>query len=276
MDQERVRNFIIEHNAMMQRKAQLKHPLLPGFLGVGAGRCGTSSIFDYVSNHPQIYVSPVKEINYFGFRSAYGKRQTGMSFAEYQTFFLGAKPGQVIGEISPIYLGQQTAAQEIAAVLPKVKVIITIRNPMDRFLSHFSFHRAQHGCSNFEEYVHRALDDYRAGISAEYDWFRPVKNIHQSLYAKGIARYLQLFGRDQVKTVIFDDLTDDPETTLADLCRFLGIDYLDRKLQKRNASKTEGGTHSAARLGELKALFAEDIERTARLIGRDLSAWAPR
>ena len=88
---------------------------LPTFLGVGAGRCGTSCIYEFLRRHDAVYMSPVKEINYFNIRSHSTARPRGLTFANYAMFFLGHTSECHFGEISPTYPNTAGAAEEIYA-----------------------------------------------------------------------------------------------------------------------------------------------------------------
>ncbi len=189
MKKEDIEEFILEFDKYSLYKQQNKVLNKPTFIGVGAGRCGTTSIYNYFNEHPDIYMSPVKEINYFGFRDKETNRY-GMTFSEYTNFFMGAKEEKVIGEISPAYLTLETSAMQIKKYVPDAKIIITLRDPISRMVSQFKHHYNQHQINNINDYINLGLTTYKEEKDSTYrfNWFHPVKNITQSLYFEGIQR----------------------------------------------------------------------------------------
>src|SRR5512142_2021892 len=100
---------------------------LPNFLIIGASRSGTTSLFEYLRQHPEIYMSPVKEPMYY-WEEGRGQYDYGVSTREaYERLFDGVTNERAIGEASPQYLRSPTAPARIAADLPDVRLIATLR-----------------------------------------------------------------------------------------------------------------------------------------------------
>ena len=136
---------------------------LPNFIVVGAAKAGTTSIYQYLSQHPQVYLSPIKETNYFAkdipldkIRKDYYKggeldvaayvatnleEQIHIAFVSqwehYQKLYKNVKDQKAIGEISNSYLHSSVAAKEIYAVNPDMKIIMILRDPIKRAFSHY-------------------------------------------------------------------------------------------------------------------------------------------
>ena len=116
---------------------------MPDFLVIGAGKSGTTSLDNYLSQHPEIFMAP-KEPSYFAIKnleSINDPNDTSMvhhypngvpNFIDYQELFRSAKEGQKKGEVSPIYLNSRDAAEEIKKAIPQVKLIAILRHPAER------------------------------------------------------------------------------------------------------------------------------------------------
>jgi hypothetical protein len=265
-----VEKSILAFDEMTLAQQKLEKLPFPTFLGVGAGRCGTTSIYDYLNRHPGVYMSPVKEINYFGVRSRSETRQRGLTVENYALFFSGHKNEKHIGEVSPIYLNQAGAALEILAALGKIKIVIQIREPVSRFLSQYKHHLNQHKIQILTEYVAVALRfaEFKSQ-RLNMDWFHPAKNLLQSFYADHIQTYFDLFGKENVLVIIYDDLAVSPQNVARKLCEFLDVPVPDFEMRAQNQSVGNlGGTdyHLAA----LQAVFDDDIDRTEKIVGRKL------
>jgi len=277
---------------------------LPNFLIIGAGRSGTSSLYYYLGQHPQIYMSPVKEPRYFGVEPRVGtappiqSRKRIQSRKEYERLFAGVSNETAVGEASPQYLNSPTAAARIAADLPGVRLIALLRNPADRAYSSY-------------------IGQVRAGVE-----FRSVEKAMQpdtyyfqsSLYAHPLERYFSRFARQQIKVVLFDDLVSDARAVVKEILGFLDVATdveLDLSI-RHNVSTVPRfialnaliwkTAHVVTKLVPLAAgrglamrlqrpllrpleplsdpvrrrmleAFEADIRDTGRLIGRDLSHW---
>lgn len=272
---------------------------LPNFLIVGAPKCGTTSLYQYLRQHPDVYMSTLKEPRYFPCFGLAPGTPVVRTQAEYKQLFDGATTERAIGEASPNYLHAPKAAGQIAAELPEAKIIVSLRNPADRAYSSY-------------------LGRVRRGVEKRpvQDALQPGNyNFDASLYSDALARYFAIFDRSRVKVLLFDDLARDTAAALRDVCAFLhiapnaAIDTHARHnvglmpkwpaldgLVLHAAIAARGllpismrGTGLAMRLRQLwlrppppmpPALrasllhaFEPDIRRTERLIGHDLSGW---
>ena len=111
------------------KDSNLKHP---NFFISGAPRCGTTALYTYLSEHPQIFMSEVKELNYFASDFPNVQKITFKSVDDYHKVFAKADERHLaVGEASPFYLFSQVAFQNMAAYNPAAKVILTLRHPVD-------------------------------------------------------------------------------------------------------------------------------------------------
>jgi hypothetical protein len=197
---------------------------MPNFFIVGAARSGTTALANYIGQHPDIYVSPVKEPCYF--LPDYGVDNYG----EYLTFFSKAGSAMAIGEASTGYLFDLHAARGILGRFPDAKIIIILRNPVDMALSLWQFMTVNGSESKSfknaispEERRYRKTDQFKKEC-ASWSWWANYIYIERALYFNQVKMYIDAFGRDQVRIYIFENFIRSPVKTCQDLFNFLKVD----------------------------------------------------
>ncbi len=210
--------------------------MLPNFIIVGAPKAGTTSLCHYLSEHPLVFMSDPKEINFFSKeeienQGVYCKEFKAKNIAEYEDLFASVTDEKAVGEGSVSYLFYPKVAQKIKDALPNVKIVILLRDPISRGFSHY-------------------LMDYRLGlVNVPYDEIVNKKSSHKNgdlyyqqyvelgLYYKQVKRYLDYFGRKQVKVYLQEDLCRDIKGVLLDLYDFFGINksFLPNADKQHNA-----------------------------------------
>jgi len=274
--------------------------LLPNFLVIGAPRCGTTWIDENLRRHPDIYMPAKKELHFFD-------RHYGLGIEHYEASFAGWNGEKAVGEATPDYLhglyashGQDVAAL-IAKHLPGVKLIVSLRNPVDRAYSHFLNVKAKHE-HNLDLTFEEKLRKVRGGAEI----------IREGFYAEHLSRYYALFPRESILVLLYDELVADPKAFLERIYRFLEVDpsfdspaidarinmavgkkhlarsrplwYLSRALSRLDAHRLSerlrrlNARPAPQMSGETRRMLI-DIYREAnkeleRLIGRDLSHWS--
>jgi hypothetical protein len=187
--------------------------MLPNFLVAGSQKAGTSTLHRVLSLHPEIFLPQKKELNFFFLEREYAK---GIEY--YERWFEDAPAGvKAVGEASPGYICHPDAPERIKANLPNVKLIMTVRNPIDRAYSQYwSDVRNLSRPHTFEDVVERFLEtEYRPG---------QVGYFSRGVYAPYIKRYLALFPRAQLLILPFDDLRNQPAEFYRRCFEFLGVD----------------------------------------------------
>jgi hypothetical protein len=197
----------------------------PDFFIVGAFKAGTTALYEYLRVHPQLFMSVPKEPMYFG--ADLTPRYRRMTEDEYLALFRDARPDQHAGEASPWYLYSSSAAAEIRAFDAAAKVIIMLRNPVDVMYSQHS----QLVFNQREDLVDfgDALDaepERLAGRRIPADAIRPEALYYRKSvrFPEQVRRYLDVFGRQPVHFIVFDDLVADPAAVYRSTLEFLGVD----------------------------------------------------
>lgn len=188
----------------------------PDFLIIGASRSGTTSLFWYLVNHPDIWMSRVKEIHYFDLN--YHK---GLEW--YAQYF---RSGYINGEASPYYLVHPEVPERVRISCPDVKLIALLRNPVDRAYSHYQIAvRKQKDELEFLD----ALAAEEERLSGPTPWiykpksFRTYTYITRGLYAQQLTRWLRYFPKEQFCVIKSEDLFNTTEEIVARISEFIGI-----------------------------------------------------
>lgn len=203
---------------------------LPNFLLIGAAKSGTSSIYTYLREHPDVFMSARKEPRFFAFEGEkptlnqpqghlrLGRYVTG--FEEYLKLFDGVDAERAIGEASTAYLYEPSAPLGIKKYVPDARLIAVLRHPADRAFSHF-LHNRKRGIEfvdNFEEALR--LEEGRKHQGWEYVYHYTG----YGRYAEHLERYLKHFPPEQIKVFLYDELVRDPRNLMADIYGVIGVD----------------------------------------------------
>ena len=206
---------------------------LANFIIAGTEKAGTTSVFTYLSTHPSVCGSVVKETDFF--RNLYtGDREKDI--ANYASYFKScAQQSSIVMEASPGYLGAGAeVAARIYAMIPYTKLLFILRNPIDRMYSSFNFHVGKLNLSkdlSFEEYIDKCIAyDFDGKSPAELgidEWY--LKVISFGRYADYLKYYYQYFPEDHIKVMFFEDMNYDVANFMRELCQFLEIspDHFD-------------------------------------------------
>lgn len=278
---------------------------LPNFLIIGAPKAGSTSLYHYVGQHPDIFTSEVKEPGYFWTYRTPGKVE---KLEAYQNLFRGSEGFKAVGEGSPTYLSDENAPRLIKELIPNAKLVAILRNPYERAFSQFVFLRLR-GQETEETLLAAVEADNARPISERLNY------VDQGLYHRNLSRFLSFFDRDQLKVVLLEDLEARPHDVVAEIFSFLDVDpsvtvdtsdkltesgvprrklmhwllsdrnplkrgltpLVPRRLKKAvrrlRSANLEKQAMSQADRTMLAKYFEEDIDRLEVLLGRDLSKW---
>jgi Sulfotransferase domain len=192
---------------------------MPNFLIIGAMKSGTTALYYYLEQHPEIYMSPVKEPNFFSSQEQENAANTVTHIGTYQHLFRGASGEKAIGEASHSYLYEPGAVAEIRRYVPEARLIAILRNPIDRAYSHF-LHMVRSGTEPLDDFA-QALRVEEVGIHEERTF---QDYIGRGLYYDQLKRYFGTFPREQVRIYLYEELSDAPISTVQDAFRFLEVD----------------------------------------------------
>jgi hypothetical protein len=204
---------------------------LPNFFIIGAAKCGTTALYHYLNQHPQIYMSPYKEPRFFalegekpdfrGPADQWGINRCRWTDIEaYRELFRDASHEKAIGEASTLYLYSPKAPERISYHIPDAKHIAVLRNPVERAYSAFLFmvRDSRETVSDFAQ----ALREEEARIAEKWG---PVYHYRQrGFYYPQLKRYFDRFDRDRIQVYLYEDLKSDPAGMVRSIFRFLEVD----------------------------------------------------
>jgi Sulfotransferase family len=278
----------------------MKPPNLPNFFIAGAPKSGTTSLYHYLDQHPEIFMSPVKEPNYFASEirlshfsehlrpraerdvaplRAYldgpmrEKRFGGLvtEWHDYLKLFRDADGRKAIGESSVCYLWSESAARNIRRSIPDARIILVLRNPADMAFSMYLHHmKSEPANLTFREAIQLGLQQRGGTI----DYWHPF--LDMGLYYKQVKRYLDIYPPKQIRTYLYEEYQAEPERVLADIFRFLNVDPdFSPDMSDRYLEFGKPETMEPADRAFLTELYRDDIANLAGLLQRDLSTWLP-
>lgn len=264
------------------------NPRKPDFLIVGAAKAGTTALYALLTQHPQVYMSPIKEPNYFSkdinldllrpqakerlkaenleayfsggmkriLHRAYLREET-----QYLQLFAAAAPDQQAGEASASYLYSQVAAEEIKKFNPQAKIIILLREPAARAYSHYLMDRKLGFVS----------DDFTTALRNDAA-FTPkgwgANSLYRELghYYEQVQRYLITFPASQICILLQEDLMNEQQQTLRKIYRFIRVaeNFMARDSGFRNESAVPSGKIAALllRSGTVRVKLRNLLERS--------------
>jgi len=215
---------------------------LPDVYVLGATKCGTSSLYTYLSRHPRFVPAYLKELQYLheleGFSSNYERSAVARAVwghwrrggeAGYRKFFprhseltAGAGDGRALtGEATPFYLYSAACAERVAELTPEARFVILLRNPVDRTFS--DYHMQVRRDSREERPLEQALDDELAGRCPHFR----LRYLHQSVYEPHVRTWMERFPRDRFLVLRSEDFFARTGELMQETFAFLGLDPFD-------------------------------------------------
>jgi hypothetical protein len=271
--------------------------VLPTFLVIGAMRAGTTTLARALGDHPAVFVPRDKEIHYFD-------QNFDKPVDWYRRWFESADGAPAIGEATPTYMYEREAPARMAAVVPEARLVVILRNPIDRAHSHY-WHERSLGRETLSFREGLAAEPERIGTDEVLPRLR-FAYLDRSRYLPQLERVCRHYPRERLHVMILEEFQRDPATHYGEVCRFLGVDDSFRpsrisRVLNRYVSYRSPRLGSLARrirwrplrrvVGrlavrgfeyprmdpdlrrELRDRFAEDSAALAAWLGRDLSVW---
>ncbi len=207
-------------------KAIISRHQLPDFLIIGTGKSGTTSVDNYLKQHPGVFISPLKEPNFFGYElnqpsdfegtpQIHHYNNSVTNIEDYVELFAGAEDHQVKGETSNTYMYHKNAPDRILHYAADVKIIAILRQPAERLYS---------------RYLHLARENrvptvqFSDCLDPTTVWWQRNDLIKEGYYGRHLSRYFEIFPKSQIKVFLFEDLRQDSEKMMKDIFRFIGVD----------------------------------------------------
>lgn len=238
------------------------------FFVIGVARGGTTSLYNYLQQHPDIFLPKVKECNFFSNVESLDKevyldpeegKEYHMKIIQttdvYNQLFSKAKNGQLKGEVSPSYMWDKGSAKRIYDHNKKAKLIVSLRNPVDRAYSHYlmHYHTGYEKAQSFEE----ALKAPRKTI-----WGGGNMYLEMGLYYPQLKAYYDLFDKHNILVMVSEDWTRNNGKALDEVYEFLGI----KAFSDYNTEEVYNVSKQLKNKGLLNFLRSDKIKRSLKKV----------
>ena len=217
---------------------------MPNFLIIGTQKAGTTALARHLQQHPQIYLSSMKEPGFFDFEGQKpdfcgpGDRELYRfvitNIEAYRQLFQGGSDEIAIGEATTWYLYSPKAAERIRQHIPNAKLIVILRNPVERAYSAF-MHAIRDSRETLTDFA-QALQEEETRINQNWEYLWHYKQM--GFYHVQLKRYFDLFNPSQIRVYLYEDLNNNPTAIIQNICQFLNVDetLIYGSLPRRNVS----------------------------------------
>ena len=253
--------------------------LLPDFIIIGAQRAGTTSLYNYIIDHPRVTPAFIKEVHFFdnNFNHGYNWYRAFFPTLLYKRYKRLISHYQLTtGESSPYYICHPHAAKRIKALLPEIKLIAILRNPIDRAYSHYNYH-VQLGIEplSFEQAIAqeptRLTGEYEHMLADEnyYSFnFQAFSYLTRGVYADQLQAWFNIYNSSQILILDCELLSQTPKKTMESVYSFLGLPARDLKEYPKFHESSYAPMNDSTRR-QLIDFFTPHNHRLNQMIGKD-------
>ena len=253
-----------------------RHPRRQGvsFLVCGAQKAGTTALAGYLRDHPQLFLPPQKELHHFDDeRLAWADQAWARSLNSwlYHRAYRAAPAGRLWGEATPIYMYWQAAPERIWRYNPGMRLIVILRNPIERAYSHWAMEVGRGAESlAFEQAIAEEGQRCRSALPLQH---RVYSYLDRGYYSEQLRRLWHLFGRDAVLVLRQEELRYHPRPCLDRVCRHLDVMPLRSVETREQHVGLYRQPMQADTRRQLQQLFAGEIRQLETMLGWDCSNW---
>jgi hypothetical protein len=240
------------------------------FIVAGAQKCGTTALHYQLERHPQIALPSKEELHFFDDEERFAR---DVNYQDLHDSFRPSSRAVAAGESTPVYLYWRPAMERIWNYSKDIKLIILLRNPVDRAFSHWNMQRDR----GYEplDFLDAIKAEEQRQREAEPLQSRRFSYIGRGLYGEQLERAFKYFPRGQVKVVRAEDLRSDFCNAINSLFDFIGVQpSRNIRNKERNPIRYEREITSEERRRIYK-LFEDDIAKLEKLLGKDWTDWEP-
>ena len=242
------------------------------FLIVGAQKAGTTALSTYLGEHHKIYIPPCKEVHFFDDESQDWKNKSSVRSNYHANFpSIDSLPNTLNGEATPIYSYWAPAMQRIWSYNPAIKLILCLRNPIDRAYSHWAM-EVKRGWDHldFKQAIEHEEERCRDALPHQH---RVYSYISRGFYSEQIRRMWNFFPRKQTLILQQQELSQNANSTLRKVHQFLGVEHQPSiSVVNANPGNYPKPMEIATR-AKLQAIFDPEISQLEQMLGWDLNHW---
>jgi hypothetical protein len=243
---------------------------LPNFILIGAQKGGSSALYKFICEHPKVQRAFIKEPHYFS-----GRYRTD-NLKWYRALFPFKNSGIITGEASPSYITHPLSPSRIKSLLPEAKLILIVRNPVERAFSNY-FHSVKYGREELpiEEAFNRPISDFETEYNRMRDedgyhsqFYYRFGYVHKGFYDFHLANWYQHFAKEQLLVVENNELLNEPDKVYKEVLEHLELDSFRpeafKKINVGSTKKVDEGLRA-----EIAEKFKESNQRFFEMIGKE-------
>jgi hypothetical protein len=239
------------------------------FIIGGTQKGGTSALHAYLKEHPEICMAERKEVHFFDNETIF--RNGTPDYSEYHSAFAPKEQHRFLGEATPIYMYWYDSPRRIWEYNPNMKIILILRNPIDRAYSHWNMERSRNAESlPFLDAIQKEQERCRAALPYQH---RVYSYIDRGFYLEQLRRLWMYFSINNVLILKNEYLKNRPYEALKDVSDFLGIHHMEGITSKDVHSRVYPAQMSPIERRYLKFIFEHEIRGIERVFGWDCSNW---
>ncbi len=251
------------------RKSRNDGTIKVGFVIAGTQKGGTSALDAYMRDHPEICMADKKEVHFFDNESIFQEKK--VDYAAYHSFFTPKTSHKLLGETTPSYMYWYDSPRRIWQYNPSMKVIMILRNPIDRAYSHWNMQRDRNVDNlSFREAIQS--EPIRLRIALPYQ-HKQYSYIDRGFYSEQLRRMWTYFPKNQTLILKSEDLRTNPKETLEKVCNFLDLRYFDDVTIKDIHSRPYVSSMTHEEWEYLKFHFEYEVRNLERMLDWDCSDW---
>jgi hypothetical protein len=238
------------------------------FVLAGAQKSGTTALHYFLSRHPKITMGDQQEIHFFDNDVLFVSQP---DYEQLHKRYPLLAPSIIAGDCTPSYLYHEPAAERIWKYNPKIKLLILLRNPIDRAFAHWNMQRFRD--REPLDFFDAVREEKMRIAGAPPAQARSFAYVDRGFYGQQLARVFKFFPREQVKAVKFEEFREKQRETMTSIFSFLGLEPLRSLRSKdRNVVPYKRAMNWEERIF-LYNLFAEDIAKVEQMLAWDCSDW---
>ncbi|WP_419174083.1 sulfotransferase domain-containing protein [Desulfosediminicola sp.] len=250
-------------------KALLPFKRIVDFVICGAQKGGTTALDEYLREHPEICMANKKEVHYFDNEKYFVNGNP--NYSKYHAFFSPNKMHKVLGEATPVYMYWGNSSKRIFEYNPKMKLIVILRNPIERAYSHWNMQRSKKVDNlPFIDAINTESERCREALPYQHKKFSYIDRGH---YLDQLRKIWIHFSREQVLVLKNEDLKQNPNGTLNQVAEFLGISQF-HSIEGKNVHSRPYVSHMTKEEREfLKSIFHPEIKQLEKELNWDCGDW---
>ncbi|MBX7245317.1 MAG: sulfotransferase domain-containing protein [Candidatus Sumerlaeaceae bacterium] len=239
------------------------------FLICGTQKGGTSALDTYLREHPEVCMADRKEVHFFDNDSRFTGGEP--NYFRYHAYFSPRSSHKILGEATPVYMYWRDAPARIHAYNPSMKLIVLLRNPIERAYSHWNMERARRRDPlAFWEALQNEKERCARSLPHQNHFF---SYMDRGFYTIQLQRLWQFFPKEQVLILKSEDLRQKPQDILERVCDFLGVSSLPNPAPRSIHSIRYAAPMTEREREYLRKVFEQEIRELEQLLGWDCSNW---